>query len=105
MSAPGYLIANLQVKDASTFGDYVAITPDMIARYGARYLVRNGVTKVIEGSPQLYHFVIIEFPSMEQLNDFVSNVDFEILLNLRNSCITTDVFTAEGYLPDALPSS
>ena len=45
----GYVIANIEVRDAEGYEAYRSRTADVIARYGGRFLVRGGKVEVREG--------------------------------------------------------
>jgi len=48
-----YLILNIEVTDADTYGDYVKQAPATVEQYGGRYLVRGGEVTHVSGGCDL----------------------------------------------------
>ena len=44
-----YVIARVNVTDWDQYNEYIKVTPDIIARYGGRFIVRGGETVSLEG--------------------------------------------------------
>lgn len=91
-----YLIAQVQVTDPETFAKYGSQVPGVIEQYGGRYLVRGGATEAVEGSWTPARLVVVEFPSMEQLQRFYHSDEYAPLIELRNQSAHTDLTFAEG---------
>ena len=47
---PGYIITNAEVFDAEAYGEYGALAPAVIKRYGGEFLAQGGATEIMEGS-------------------------------------------------------
>jgi uncharacterized protein (DUF1330 family) len=47
--AKGYWIANVDVRNADGYKEYVAALPDILRKFGGRYVTRGGKTEVVEG--------------------------------------------------------
>ena len=72
-----YLIAQVRVNDDSWIPEYAAKVHDIVHRHGGKYLSRSANIKTLEGDPSESDLVaIIEFPSMEDLQAFVSDPDY-----------------------------
>jgi len=61
-----YVIALVDVTDGEKYSEYVRRTPDVIATFGGRFLVRGGETVTIEGPEAVERIVVLEFPTLEQ---------------------------------------
>jgi uncharacterized protein (DUF1330 family) len=61
----GYLIADVDVKDAAAYEEYRKLVPATIAKYGGTYLVRGGAHEVLEGDWKPARVVVLEFPSVD----------------------------------------
>lgn len=46
-----YLLGRMAISDPSKYARYKALTPDIIARYGGRFLTRGGEKLTLEGPP------------------------------------------------------
>ena len=97
----GYLIANIDVRDAATFARYREQVAPLIARHGGRYLVRGGEISVLEGSPSLKRLVVIEFPSLEAARTFYDSEAYRSVLALRLASSSGDVALVAGWEPPA----
>lgn len=94
---PGYLIANIEVKDAAIFDEYRQKVAPVIARYGGRYIVRGGAIETLEGSWPLKRLVVLEFPSLDAARRFYDSVEYAPLLKLRLAGTRSDVVLVDGY--------
>ena len=94
---PGYLIANLDVRDAALYEEYRQKVPALIARHGGKYLVRGGALDVREGSLPLKRLVVLEFPTLEAARRFYDSADYAPLKTMRIAATNSDVILAEGY--------
>ncbi|MEM8983829.1 MAG: DUF1330 domain-containing protein [Pseudomonadota bacterium] len=80
---PAILLADIDVTDAEAYENYKAGTPDVLRRFGGRYLALAGETKVYEGEWQMHRTVVIEFPSMDALDAFYHSEAYQALCNIR----------------------
>ena len=97
---PAYVIAEIRIQDPELFQAYARGVPATIAQYGGRYLVRGGVHKVVEGSWFPRRLVLLEFPSMEALQDFYLSPAYESLRALRQQCSTAHAAVAVEGIED-----
>jgi uncharacterized protein (DUF1330 family) len=91
-----YVLADIEVQDASLYEQYKALAPPAIAAHGGRYLVRGGRTEVLEGTWSPKRAVILEFPSLEQAKAWWASAEYAEGRALRQSCATTDMIVVEG---------
>lgn len=97
-----YLIAEHVITDAKRFDEYRTKAAPLIAKYGGRYLTKGGSHKLPEGghwSPQ--RVVIIEFPSIEALDAWYHDPEYQPLIALRKECTSEldMLITLEGATP------
>ena len=84
---PAYLIAEHIVTDQTKFDDYRTKAAPTIAKHGGRYLTKGGSHRLPEGGhwkPE--RVVIIEFPSMEALDNWYRSHEYQPLIALRKQC-------------------
>jgi uncharacterized protein (DUF1330 family) len=93
----GYLIANIDVRDAGAFDEYREKVSPLIARFGGRYLVRGGKLRNLEGDLDLKRLVVLEFPSLAEAERFYDSPEYKPLLELRSASTVSDVAIVEGY--------
>ena len=92
----GYVIANVDVKDAALFEQYRKQVPDTLARYGGKYLVRGGAHRTLEGGWTPTRLVVLEFPTVEQARRWYESEEYREPKALRMKCALTDVVLVEG---------
>jgi len=94
---PGYLIANLDVKDAATFTQYSEQVGPVLKRYGARFLVRGGAIEALEGDLPLKRLVVLEFPTLDAARRFYNSADYAPVKKLRHASAKSDLIIVDGY--------
>ena len=94
---PAYLVANIEVTDSAGFERYRAAVPEVIARFGGRYLIRGGELHHVEGELPLKRLVVLEFPGMQAARAFYDSADYAPLLKLRLETTRSEVALVEGY--------
>jgi uncharacterized protein (DUF1330 family) len=95
-----YLVAHLAVTDLDAFEKYRAAVPEVIARFGGRYLVRGGTVETLEGEWRVPRLVVIAFDSMAQAKRFYHSPEYQAILPLRLAAAEGEVVLVEG-VPDA----
>ena len=91
-----YLVVELTgVSDEAGLGEYVAQVPDLAARYGGRYLAR-GPAHVLEGEHRPGMLVLLEFPSLERLQEMYDCDEYARLKALRQRSSTMNFLAVEG---------
>lgn len=96
---PAYVLVDIDVRDPDGFGRYVEEVTPMLARWGARYLVRAGDVEVLEGDWEHHRVVLLEFPSREVAEEFYASEEYAPLLRLRLETTKSTLSMLEGYEP------
>ena len=91
-----YLIADVLVHDIAGYDDYRRGVPDALKPYGGRYLARAGETVMLEGSPPPNRSVVIEFPSLQKLQEFWNSPEYQPLRALRERTATSRIYAVDG---------
>ncbi len=91
-----YLIANVDIKDADKFKDYMKATPPIIKQFGGKFLVRGGDFEICEGSWNPKRFVLVEFESMQKAKQFYNSPEYKSIKDLRQSSAYTEWIVVEG---------
>ena len=71
-----YLIATIHLSNPEQYKRYVAATPEVIARFGGRFLVRGGRSEVMEGAWLGERNVVIEFPDYDTAQRFYHSPEY-----------------------------
>ena len=74
---PAYWVARSRVIDAGEYKKYTDLMPDVVARYGGRFLARGGKFRIMEGPEKFHRFIVIEFPSFEQAVACFTSPEYE----------------------------
>ena len=80
---PAFLIADINVKNDDVYKEYRSANPDIVNKYGGRYVALGGVVEVLEGDWHPNRTVIIEFPDMDSLRAFYSSEEYVALREIR----------------------
>ncbi len=91
-----YLIANVDIKDIEKFKEYLKATPQIIKKYGGKFLVRGGDFEVYEGNWNPKRLVLIEFESMQKAKQFYNSPEYRVVKDLRQSSTYTEWVFVEG---------
>lgn len=106
--APGYLIAQIRVKDyADYLARYARYVIPMLAQVGGEVLVATPAAECKEGAWPANWTVVIRFPSLQTARDFYADPAYAPLKALRIDELTDGcaVVLAAGFDPAALMGS
>ena len=92
----GYWIANNIVHDPETYERYKAANGPVFARYNARFVVRGGQQKGVEGEV-FPRTVLIEFPSYEAALAAYNDPEYQEVADIRRRCAESTIIIVEGY--------
>ena len=93
---PAYVIADIDVQDAETYRDYVALVPGTLEPFGGRFLVRGGAHSTLEGSWQPKRLIIVEFPSAEHARRWYESDAYVAAIEIRQSSSSGSLVLVEG---------
>lgn len=94
-----YVISSITVHDAEGYKEYARGTPDSMARFGGRFLVRGGAAEAREGEWGVERVVVVEFPDMERLDAWYASDEYQRLKAIREATASTDMIVVEGLPP------
>ena len=95
----GYAIANINVKDPTTYKEYTSQVQATLDKYGGKFVVRGGKYEIMEGDWQPGRLVIIEFESPEAAKNWYNSPEYAVILPIRQKASTGDLLIVEGYQP------
>src|SRR5262252_689025 len=93
---PAYIIARVAVTDWNQYREYTKATPDAIARYQGKFIVRGGEILTFEGEPEKRRLVVIEFPTLERAKEFYYSPEYTEVKKLRAGAATGQFLCVEG---------
>ena len=91
-----YIVADLVVKGPETYSDYQSQVPDVITKYGGKFIVRGGELEIVEGDWDVNRLAILEFPDMAALRRFWDSEDYKAILPLRLTATDSRVMFVDG---------
>lgn len=93
---PAYVISEVEIIDETAGAEYRRLAAQSIAEYGGRYLVRGADTHVAEGPVTTRKTVIVEFPSMERLQQWYASPSYAKALAYRDRALVRRLVFVEG---------
>ena len=96
---PVYLILDITIIDPDTYGEFGARVPAVVEQYGGRYLARSAEVSTMVGDWQPEWIVLIEFQTIEQVQEFFASPEYLDLVPLREQSAATRAIIVEGYEP------
>jgi uncharacterized protein (DUF1330 family) len=91
-----YVIADIEVDDASAYEEYKKGVAATVTKFGGRFVVRGGAVKSYEGSWKPSRVVVIEFPDMAALDAWYRSPEYQPLLDMRLAATTGRLIAVEG---------
>jgi uncharacterized protein (DUF1330 family) len=91
----GYWIVQNEITDPEGYARYRAAVVPYLERAGARFVVRAGRARPVEGSPGPRH-IVIEFDDYEKALAAYESPEYQQLKALRLSSSRGDVSIVEG---------
>jgi uncharacterized protein (DUF1330 family) len=96
-----YLISQFEILDPEAWEEYRARASLVVAKFGARYLVRGAIADVIEADwpldePPQQTLIITEFPSMDRLREWYASPEYAEAFAFRGAAIRRRLVFAPG---------
>ena len=91
-----YLIADIDVRDPVAFEEYRKQVAPLVAKFGGKYLVRGGAFEKVEGDWNPKRWVVLEFESVERVNEFYCSEEYKPVRDLRIKASSSNVVIVEG---------
>lgn len=84
-----------EIRDPEKYEIYKSMTPDAIAAFGGRFLVRGNPCEQLEGDYLPSRHVIVEFESMDRLKEFYHSDTYAPALAIRLAIATSNAYAVE----------
>lgn len=99
-----YLVAMMSVHDAETYRKYTDRTPELFARYGARFVTRGTPVETLEGETYDGRMVIVEFPSRDALDAWRADPEYQEAAQFRLASSTMHRMLVQEGVPADVPA-
>lgn len=91
-----YAIVDVDVHDIAEFLSYQKKVAPLLEAVGGRYLARGGEFRVYAGAYQPGRLILLEFPSVEVMDEFYQSAPYQALESERDACSTCRIVAVEG---------
>ncbi|MDX1709503.1 MAG: DUF1330 domain-containing protein [Rhodovibrionaceae bacterium] len=91
-----YIVAHVKITDPETYERYRARTPDVVAAYGGRFVIRGSEPEVLEGAWAVQRLVVIEFPDKAAARRFYESPEYQEIVDLRRQASEGTLAIFEG---------
>ena len=95
---PAFLIADAIPHDPEAYraSGYLEAAVRTAAKHGGRYRARGGDLRVLEGDWDLRRVVIIEFPTMADLEAWYADPEYQEWIGVRRRLTESRLIAVEG---------
>jgi uncharacterized protein (DUF1330 family) len=91
-----YIVVQVDVTNAQQYGEYMKLSPDIIAKFGGHFIARGGRMETLEGPPARSRVVVVEFPSFERAQEFYKSPQYQAAKKLREGAASAQFVLVEG---------
>jgi len=93
-----YFIVEIKTKDGNegTYAKYIEQVRPIVEKYKGRYLARGGKITPIFGNWNPERVIIIEFPSEENVKQWLDSPEYKGIAVLREASTITRAIMVEG---------
>jgi uncharacterized protein (DUF1330 family) len=95
-SKKAYLLAQIDVTNPDQYAQYAALTPDIVAKFGGRFIARAGRRVTVEGPEAPNRVVVVEFPDYEKAQAFYHSPEYTTVKRLRANAAAGQIVVVEG---------
>ena len=96
MGKRSYWIASVRIDDEEKYKKYLDYVSGPFGKYGGKYLVRAGRSKVVEGQGRDRN-IIIEFPDYDTALACYASAEYQQAILLRKDASINDIIVVEGH--------
>jgi uncharacterized protein (DUF1330 family) len=91
-----FVISEVTILDEDAVNHYRQLASNSIAKFGGKYLVRGATPVIVEGDLTHKNIVVVEFPSMDHINQWYSSPEYAEALKFRDKALNRRLMFAEG---------
>lgn len=92
-----YVLVQADITHPERYDDYAKVAPDIVAKYGGRYLARGGRSLTLEGPPARSRVVVLEFPSFDAAQQFYHSPEYTEARKLRAGASEAQFVLVEAF--------
>ena len=91
-----YIIVDVKVHNPEGYEEYKKLTSGTLKPYDGEFVVRGGMTEVIEGNWDPERLVILKFPSVEKAKAWWNSDEYAKARKIRQENSTANMLLVEG---------
>lgn len=91
-----YMIARVNVTEWEQYNEYIKVTPDIVAKYEGRFIVRGGETITLEGPEEKWRIVVVEFPDIAKVKEFYNSPEYTDARKIREGAALAQFVAISG---------
>ncbi len=99
LAPKAYIIAEIEVVDATAYEGYKSAVVPIVAKYSGRYIVRGGQIKTVEGEAPKGRVVVIEFANLAAAQAFLESDEYRPIADIRHNTAKSRIMIVEGMTP------
>lgn len=92
-----YFIAEIEIRDDEVYSKYVEKVPEVIEKYGGRYLIRGGKVTALSGNWNPERIIVIEFETVGRLQRCFGSTEYLKLAPLREQSTISESIVVDAY--------
>lgn len=97
MNAPVYMIVDLRYERLDWAAAYRANVPQMVARWGGRYIAQSFPPERLEGEGRIPDsLTIVEFPSAEAARGLMASPEYQPFAQARRNQTRSTIYLVES---------
>ena len=93
---PAYVIVHVEVTDWDKYNEYLKAGPGTLARYGGKFIARNGEKTTLEGPEETRRMIILKFPSLAKAKEWYNSKEYQNAKKLRAGASIGSLVAIEG---------
>ena len=93
---PAYMIVRMNVTDMEQYSEYMKLTPDIITKYGGKFIIRGGEKTILEGPDIPERVVMVKFDSVETAKAFYNSEEYQAAIKVREGAAEGSFLVMEG---------
>jgi uncharacterized protein (DUF1330 family) len=94
-----YLIIDITIIDPDVYGQFVEQVPVVVEQFGGHYLARSNEVSTAVGDWRPERMVLIQFDSIDQVQEFFASPAYLALVPLREQSAITRAIIVESSEP------
>lgn len=93
---PAYMIVRMNVTDMEQYKEYMKLSPDILKKYGGKFVVRGGEKVTLEGPEITDRMVMVKFDSIEAAQKMYNSPEYQAAIEVRKDAATGSFVVVEG---------